>query len=47
VLHDGGGLLRGAALVQRLAQESERECGRLFCIECEPEGAVLQANSGV
>jgi len=47
VLHDGGGLLRRAALGQRLAQEGERDCGRLFHVECEPEGAVLDSDGGV
>ena len=41
VLHDGGGLLRGAALGQCLAQEGQRDCGRLFHVDSEPEGAVL------
>ena len=47
VLHDGAGLLRRAALGQRLAQEGERDCGRLLDVECEPEGAVLDADGGV
>jgi len=47
VLHDGGGLLRRAALGQRLAQEGERDCGRLLHVECEPEGAVLDSDDGV
>jgi|694.fasta_scaffold44392_3 hypothetical protein len=47
VLHHGRGLLRRAALGQRFAQEGERDCGRLFCVECEPEGAVLDSDGGV
>ena len=47
VLHDGGGLLRGAALAQRLAQEGQRDCGWLFHVECEFERAVLDADGGV
>ena len=47
VLHDGGGLLRRAALGQRLAQEGERERGRLFHVEREFERAVLDADGGM
>ena len=47
MLHDGGGLLRRAALGQRLAQEGERERGRLFHVEREFERAVLDADGGV
>ena len=47
MLHDVGGLLRRAALGQRLAQEGERECGWLFHVEREFERAVLDADGGV
>ena len=47
MLHDVRGLLRRAALGQRLAQEGERDCGRMFHVEYESEGAVLDSDGGV
>ena len=47
VLHNGGSLLRGAALRQRLAQEGQRDCRRMFHVECEFERAVLDSDGGV
>ena len=44
VLHDIGGLLRRTALGQRLAQERQRECRRLFHVECKFQRAVLDSN---